>query len=301
MGPGALLAHRRHQRHPHASSEARRAPYHGSMLGLRSVVLVSVLALLPCPAFAQRRVEVYKMKYRTAEELLPIVQTLLAGSGNAALDRGTNSLVLMGDPAAVGEALDLLGAQDRRLRSVVLHYDTKRVRDLEAQGFDVRWTLEAGDFRIGNVRRPPGAGSSVSVRAEDVERHADESFSGLVRVMEGETGRIEMGQTVPYTTRDRWGVSTQMLTAATGFEARPRILGDGRVQVDLEPFAGRFGRGGRIETSGASTVVIVTPGETVAVGGMGRASEASNVEIPSGAERSRTQDDSVLLLRVDVE
>ncbi len=241
------------------------------------------------------------MKYRTAEELLPIVQTVLAGSGSAAVDRGTNALVLIGDPAAVGEALALLGAQDRRLRTVVLRYDTKRVRDLETQGFEVRWTAEAGDFRIGNVRRPPGSGSSVAVGAESVERHGEESFSGLVRVMEGETGRIETGQTVPFTTRDRWGSSTQFVTAATGFEARARILGDGRVQVDLAPFAGRFGRGGTIETSGASTVVTVTPGETVVVGGLSRAGDGSETTLASGARSTRSQDENVLMLRADVE
>jgi type II secretory pathway component GspD/PulD (secretin) len=260
-----------------------------------------VLALMPSPASAQRRVEVYKVQYRTAEELLPIVQTLLAGNGSAAVDRGTNSLVLIGDPAAVGDALDLLGLQDRKLRTVVLHYDTKRVRDLEAQGFDVRWNVEAGDFRIGNVRRPPGSGSSVAVRADASDRQADERFSGLVRVMEGETGRIETGETAPFTSRDRFGANTQFVTASTGFEARPRILGDGRVQVDLAPFTGRFGRGGRIESSGASTVVTVAPGETVAVGGLDRARDGSRTELLSGAQEARTRDDSVLLLRVDVE
>jgi type II secretory pathway component HofQ len=91
------------------------------------------------------------------------------------------------------------------------------------------------------------------------------------------------------------------VTASTGFEARPRILGDGRVQVDLAPFTGRFGRGGRIESSGASTVVTVAPGETVAVGGLDQARDGSRTELLSGAQEARTRDDSVLLLRVDVE
>jgi hypothetical protein len=259
------------------------------------------LAAAPELANAQRRVEVYKVKYRTAEDLLPIVQTVLAGAGTAAVDRGTNALVLIGDAPAVGDALELLRTQDRKLRSVVIHYDTKRVRDLEAEGFDVRWNVEAGDFRIGNVRRPPGSGSAVTVRAGEVERRADETFSGQLRVTEGESGRIETGQTVPFTTRDRLGSSTQFVTASTGFEAHPRILGDGRVQVDLAPFSGHFGRGGKIDSTGASTVITVTPGETVAVGGLERSSDASNTTLPSGAQQASARDESVLLLRVDVE
>jgi type II secretory pathway component GspD/PulD (secretin) len=272
--------------------------------GLRALWLCGALSLafVPVVSSAQRRVEVYKMKYRTAEELLPIVQTVLAGSGSAAVDRGTNSLVLMGDPAAVGDALDFLAGQDRRLRTVVLHYDTKRTRDLEAQGFDVRWNVEAGDFRIGNVRRPPGAGSSVAVNVEGADRHSDQSFSGLVRVMEGETGRIEMGETRPFATSNGFqGTNTQFVTASTGFEAKPRILGDGSVQVELAPFSGRFGRGGKIDSMGASTIVTVEPGETVAVGGIDQSNESSRQDAFRGARDEQSRDDRVLLLRVEVE
>lgn len=267
--------------------------------GLVSLLLAA--ALWPSAAGAQRRVEVYKMKYRTAEEMLPIVQTVMAGQGNAAVDRGTNSLVLIGDAAAVSDVLGLLATQDRKPRTVVLRYDTKRVRDLEAQGFDVRWTAEAGDFRIGNVRRPQGAGSSVAVRVDDETRRLSDSFTGTVRVTEGERTRIETGTTIPYTTSGPYGTSTQFVTAATGFEAQARILGDGRVEVDLAPFAGQLGRGGRIETMNAATLVTVTPGETVVVGGLDRSADARREDSFRGARASSVRDDTVLMLRADVE
>jgi type II secretory pathway component HofQ len=140
------------------------------------------------------------------------------------------------------------------------------------------------------------------VRAEDVERQRRDDLSGIVRVTEGETGRIEMGQTVPFQTSNGvHGTNTQFVTAANGFEARPRILGDGRVQVDLAPFAGRFTRGGRIEQGSASTVVTVTPGETIVVGGLTQSSTDSRTDLLSGSRESRREDDTVLVLRVDVE
>ena len=39
--------------------------------------------------------ELYRPKHRLAEELLPLAQTALAGEGNAAVDAGTNSLLLV--------------------------------------------------------------------------------------------------------------------------------------------------------------------------------------------------------------
>lgn len=265
------------------------------------VVVMLTLSLFTHPAAAQRSVEVYKVKYRVADELLPIVQAVMAPEGTATLDRATNSLVLVGDPATVSDALGLLALQDRKLRTVVLRFDTRRVRDLEAQGFGVRWTAEAGDFRIGNVRRPPGSGSSVDVRAGASMQQLVDSFSGTVRVTEGSTARIEAGTSIPYSTVGPSGTNTEFVNAATGFEASPRILADGRVQVDLASFAGRPLRGGSIESTSSSTLVIAKPGETLAVGGIDRSGDAQGREVLSGTRAASGRDDTVLLLRVDVE
>jgi len=223
--------------------------------------------------------------------------------------------LLVGDSRAVSEALTLLATQDRLLRTVVLRYDTKRVRDLEAQGFVVSWTARSGDLRIGSVRPSPGSGTSVDVRADAAMERLADSFTGTMRVSEGSSTRIETGTSVPFTTPSRRGPSTQVLTAATGFEARARILGDGRVQVDLAPFAGRLApltgaqtgeRAGAqtgehgVETLSASTQIVVTPGETLVVGGIGGASQQRQRSL-QGASSESTGDDTVLVLRADVE
>ena len=50
-------------------------------------------------------VEVYKVANRTAAELLPLAETAMAGEGSAALDAGTNSIVLLGPRSAVERTL----------------------------------------------------------------------------------------------------------------------------------------------------------------------------------------------------
>ncbi len=269
---------------------------------LRAVAAIFLaIGVFASPAAAQRSVEVYKVKYRVADELLPIVQAVMAESGSATLDRGTNSLVLVGDPGAVSDALELLALQDRRLRTVVLRFDTKRVLDLEAQGFVVRWKAEAGDFRIGNVLRPPGSGSSVDLRANESLLRLSESFTGTLRVTEGTTARIETGTSIPYSTTGPYGTNTEFVTAATGFEASTRILADGRVQVDLAAFDGRPLEGGMIQSTSSSTLVIVVPGETLAVGGLDRSGAVRRSSRLSGTAAETSRDDTVLLLRADVE
>jgi type II secretory pathway component HofQ len=124
-----------------------------------------------------------------------------------------------------------------------------------------------------------------------------------MRVTEGARTRIETGTTVPYATTSTPGrrPGTELVTAATGFEASARILDDGRVQVDLAAFAGRLRRGGAIETTNAHTPVIVTPGETVAVAGLDRSGQASHESTLQGARSAARRDDTVLLLRADLE
>lgn len=268
--------------------------------GLGAMLVMAAVAA--SAAEAQRRVEVHPVQSRVAAELQPIAQAILGPEGSATVDPGTNALVLIGEPGAVAEALAVLERQDRRPRTIVLRYDTRRIAELEALGFDVRWTAETGNLRIGNVRRPPGSGASVDVRTRESMKRWTESFRGTMRVSEGATTRIETGTRVPYTTVGRSGPNTEFVDATTGFEASARVLADGRIEVDLASFAGRaLVRSGQIARTDASTRVWLTPGETAVIGGLDQAREGQGTETLGGARRTSGSDDTVLMLRAEIE
>ena len=46
------------------------------------------------------------------------------------------------------------------------------------------------------------------------------------------------------------------VAAESGIEVRPRVLGDGRVRLDLRPFQGRLRDDGSISYSGAETTLV---------------------------------------------
>ena len=99
-----------------------------------TALTVSLLLFFLAAARAEGpTIEVYKAANRTAAELLPLAETAMAGEGSAALDPGTNSIVLMGPPATVEQALMLLRQQDQRRRTVVMRYESKRVDELAAE------------------------------------------------------------------------------------------------------------------------------------------------------------------------
>ena len=273
-------------------------------------LLVSILALhlaVPAAAAAGAATRVYAAQGRPAEELVPLAETALGTAGRAVVDRATNSVVLIGDEGAVAEAYALLERQDRRLRSVVLRYESRSLAELEAAGIDVDWSVDAGGVRVGNVVRPRG-GSGARILGGASRRERGQELAGVLRIAEGESGRLLTGSAVPVTRRTvqrgRLGPtvteSTQWVNADSGFDASVRILGDGRVRVELQPFEADV-RDGRIRSAEAATTLVISPGETVALGAIDRASTSRGIDLPSGAHAARARGERVLLLGAEVE
>jgi hypothetical protein len=261
-------------------------------------------ALLACVlllvAAAERKVHVYRPLSRPAAELAGPAQAALGGGGSAAVDPGTNALVLIGEPAAVDAALALLAQLDRPLATIVLHYESERLSELEAHGVRVAWSVSAGSFRIGNVHAPSGT-DVVAIRPRADAREKRGRFAGMLRLQDGQAGRIETGTELPIVTHvSPYETHTTVVSASSGFEARPQLLGDGQVRVAFEPFEGELQRGGAIRRSGAATEVTVRPGDTVAIGGITQSAESRKQSL-GGAEQRQTREEQVLLLRVEVE
>ncbi len=252
-------------------------------------------------ALAAPQAEVYRAQHRTADELLPYAEGALGSEGRVVVDAGTNSLVLLSERAdLLRSALALLASQDRALRTVVLEYASQRASELAAAGLRVDWGVAAGGLRIGNLIVPAGD-SRVQVAGQAQSARATGSLSGTVRILEGHSGRIAAGESVPITTRARRTATTTLVSADSGFEAHARVLGDGRVQLELRPFEAQFQADGRIATSEAATTLVLTPGKTVVIGGIAEAGGAASLDAFAGAQRGSASDERVLSITARVE
>jgi type II secretory pathway component GspD/PulD (secretin) len=273
---------------------------------LRRGLLVGAVLLFAAVASAQG-VRVYKVKHRTAEDLAPLVATAVSGDARVMPDRRTNSLVLTGSRSDLASMLALLDALDVRARTVLLRYEARSSRELAAAGVGVAWRASGSALRIGDVGWPSGA-AALAIGAEtDASRHRG-SLVGELRILEGQSGRIASGATLPITTRrvQRSGRAelveeeTRYVTAESGFEASPRVLGDGRIELALRPFDESLQPGGAIAQTGADTVLVLAPGATVALGGIVREENTRQGTIASAGARGATQE-SLLLVTVEVE
>jgi type II secretory pathway component GspD/PulD (secretin) len=266
-----------------------------SVLQLAAVGLAASLLLLAAATAAQERaVEVYRPAHRPAAELLGVARTALAGDGSAALDAASNALVLMGPRARVDEALAVLRALDRPQRSVVIHFASRGEEELAKAGIAIDWRAGPRALRVGDVRLPPGA-EGVRLRA-DLERGAGHgSFEGRVRVLDGEVARIGAGSSVPL----RTGPFVTRAEAERGFWARPRVLEDGRVRLLISPTQGEVDARGRVRFVEAASVVVLRPGETVALGALSQTGSARELGT-GGASAEERRQQTVLLVRVEL-
>jgi type II secretory pathway component GspD/PulD (secretin) len=273
---------------------------------LRRLMLVGAVLLLAVAASAQS-VRVYKAKYRTAEELAPLLAGAVGGETHVVADRRTNAIVLSGSQSEIASALALLDTLDVRAHTVVLRYEARSASELAAEGVRVSWRAGSA-LRIGDVGWPSSP-AALAIGVESQASHRTKNLVGQLRILEGQSGRIASGATLPITTRrvqhGRRGSTlveeeTSYVTAESGFEASPRVLGDGKVELALRPFDASLRRDGAVERTGADTVLVLEPGATVALGGMVR-EESVRQGTFSGGGASGGSQESLLLVTVEVE
>jgi len=257
------------------------------------LLVVALLGVGP----ARAEMEVYQPRHRAGEDLRPLAETALGPEGSVAVDPHTGALVLVGETAAVQQALELLALQDRRLRTVWVEHEMRSLAELEAAGHRIEWSVGGDDLRVGNVTgdRP---GARITVGSE--RRSGEGRDASGVRVLEGEWARIAQGSEVLLPIGSHRYPDAVRVAADSGLEVRPRILGDGRVRLDLRPFRARLGPGGVVAREGAETTMVVTPGRPAVVGGIGRAGSTS-AGGAGGRASASGQRDSVLVVTVTVD
>ena len=259
-----------------------------------------VVAQVALPAHAAREVSVYEGQHRSAGDLLPGVVAAFGKQGlTAVVDGAGNRIVLAGEAAVVADAVALLAQEDRAPRIVLIRQESRRSSDLERSGIEVRWSAELGSVRIGNVSRLP-PGTQVAVSGGRERERTSRTTTSTVRVLEGEVAAIGTGTSVPVTVRVGPYRSTAYVSAGSGVRVRPTILGDGRIELSIDSSDGELGPGGLVRQASESTKVVVSPGESVALGSLQRSS-SSRRRGDRGVHDVSDDQDIVILVTAEVD
>ena len=271
-----------------------------------------MLCLTSALAFAQDSVEIIVLKYRTAEQLIPIVQPLIGKDG--ALTGMQNKLIVRTTPSRMKEVKQVIASLDTQPRQLMITVRQNIARDSLEQETSVYGTAGGRRGRVtlpetttgGGVRVEGGGGRNrlggKVVSTRDIEDSRD---SQQIRVLEGNQAFIRVGQSVPYTTQTviqnghhvTVTEGTTYRDVTSGFYVVPRVNGE-QVTLDISPQRNTVGSSGAVNIQQASTTISGRLGEWIELGGVGGQTNASG----SGttySTRSTSTDNRTIFVRVE--
>lgn len=260
---------------------------HSLSFRLTRLVLL-LMVLLAGPALAQTMVEVILLKYRQADQVIPVLQPLLGRE--ASISNFQNQLVIRATPAELAQVKRVLAGIDTQPRRLLI---TVR-QDADVSG-SRREAEVSGSIGNNNARMTvPGSssreGGNVVLREGDDRLRArvvDSSQAGgertvqTVQVLEGYSAFIRAAESQPVRNRqvlrtmvngqwvDRVVETTDYREATTGFNVRPHLQGE-MVTLDIDPQRESFDeqRRGAVNVQRVSTTVSGRLGEWMDLGGI---------------------------------
>lgn len=249
-----------------------------------------IVALASIAAHAQNTVlEVIPLRYRMAQEVIPIIQPMLAREGSVSGFQG--QLVVRTTPANLDEIKRILASIDTMPRQLLITVKQDAEVGRSSSTAEVSGSVggDPGRVTVPGSRDPRG-GSVVlregddSVRLQVLEGSGSQSDRNTqsVRVMEGREAFVRVGQSMPVRERqvqrsvvggrvvEQVVESTQYRDAATGFYVLPRASGD-RVTLDISPQRETLSKQahGGVNVQSMVTTVSGRLGEWMEIGGIG--------------------------------
>ena len=281
---------------------------------MKNILLSLALLLFAAPVRAE--LEVITLKHRSAEELLPIVRTLL--DQDDAASGMNNQLILRTSPGHLTEIKKLLESIDvapRRLKITVMqNVDSDTVARLTEISGSVGLSREA---RVS----VPGGGDNSGLNVEAGRRQdrlrarvsstsllEDDRKTQQLQVLEGSRALVRSGQTVPVPQRQiirhPWGTqvidSTEYRQVDSGFYVLPRVNGD-RVTLEISAQNDELAPNGNYpatRTQQTSSTVSGHLGEWLVVGEINRQKNSDGTTITSRSA-SRSQEQRNVLIKVE--
>lgn len=281
---------------------------------LRLAAAAATLLALPAApvrAAAGDEIEVVPLRYRTAEQVLPLLRPLVDPGGAVTGMQGT--IVIRSNRRNIENLKQALAAFDRMPRRLMVSVRQEAGADVAASG------------ATGGVVVGPG-GVQGGGRVYSSRGASDERVGQTVQVLEGNAAFISVGQSVPVVTRSTTGVqmtpgvggrpgsfggitseTTGYRDVSTGFTVVPRVNGS-EVILEINPVrqrvqppgSGMQGPQGQpvFENQSVTTTVSGRLGEWIDLGGMVADDRRGERGILSSQSAART-DNRRVLVRVD--
>jgi len=212
------------------------------------------------------RVEVIKLKYADAEEMLPVVEHMLSADGKVTADPNSQTLIVVDHPQDLGRVSATIDQLDVPQKQVDITVVVAEVTD--------RFLREIG-MPYGQAVIPPEKFKEIQYLLSKSEDSSIRSQM-MVKTFSGQPAAIKVSQeelfggTVRAAGDGSVIVYTPTTTRSAGsfLEVLPRVNNDGTITISVRPSVSKFLSERTKYEQTVLTQVIVNNGDTVALGGV---------------------------------
>jgi hypothetical protein len=260
----------------------------GRLLPLLTIAVL--LAALPLRADALDS-EIIQVRYRTVQELVPIVSPLLGPAGRISADPRTNSLIVIDTAEAIDRIARLVQQLDQP--PVALRIDVRfgRRQSANEQTASAEGSLSGDGWQVSSG---DGEEDGLHVRLQDRSRRQDQTARVSVSTVSGSPAYIRYGTEIPYLQRAagvcrRYGgcpPTVAFYRVETGFWVTPRIAGD-RIDLVIVPQVADLASGQRVRFAAASVHQAVYPDRWTEIGGVQDRQSSALSEILGASDTGR--------------
>ncbi len=273
-------------------------------------------------AYAQSgAVEVITLKYRTAEQVMPLLRPMLDKNGS--MTGMQNQLIVRTSIANLNELKTILATIDTMPRRLLITVRQDATLDRDRTQAQVSGRIVTGNAAVAVGDAGRAGGMAQVQRGDDVLRGRIDNTRSLnddrnaqsIQVLEGSSAFINFGQSVPVPQRqvtrsvvngqvvERVSSGVEYRDVQTGFNVLPRLNGD-RVLLEINPQNDRFASPeqnlppGSVNTQRAATTVSGRLGEWIELGGIAQGGVNQQTVI-LGSTRETSSDNRRVLVKVD--
>ncbi len=275
-------------------------------------------ALLFCLSFSlhaeQLELEVITLKYRTAQDVLPVVQPFVNQAGGTVT--GTqNRLIVRTTRANLDEVRRIIASIDTLPRRLLVTVKQDTGLSAIQRSAELSGNAAVGKAQVvvpptgrnsrGLVIERQQSGNSARAQVQSSESRGNENNVQQLQVLEGNEAFIQVGQSVPVpqetiiqTPQGTQVVqNTQFRDVATGFYVKPRVSGE-QVTLEVSPQRERIGPDGRVNIQRVATTVSGRLGEWMELGGIDQSRTQQNSGIAS-RDSERNTDQRRIYIKVE--
>ena len=260
------------------------------------LLLIATLAVAPRVLADDFMLEVISLQYRSAAELLPMIQDFVAKDG--VIKAVDDKLIIRTHPANLSELRKLIVKLDVPLRRLLI-----TVKQLS--GESARHDETSIESRPGDTHAP-----ARSTRVWRTDSRDDATRTQQLQVTEGAEAFIDVGRQIPISdfavSQSQSGTlmeqKTRYVGATTGFYVRPHLNGD-TVSVDITPYQtthSGVATPPEFKTQALHTTVSGKLGEWITIGASSTTTDENNQNVIEYSTSQRGEQDRRILLRVNI-